>query len=1000
MRRIFTVSCAALLTGFFIWRTTSKSTERIYLDNIKSVAHGLELNGPDKSTFRDVLMTMNPKTGEIPKSNVRQAILNRKSRVDEEIDFQWSQVNSEIAGRVRSIMIDPNDGNKLWAGAVTGGLWFNPDFRNNAAWVPVSDNWENMSIACIAYDPMNTNIFYVGTGESFTSVNIYRESTSAGVGIYKTIDGGVTWSLLSSTSDFDYVNDIVLRNEGGTSVIYAGIASGVYQGSIFNSSPSDGLFRSADGGNSWTQVLPNIEGSSVPYAVSDIELTDSGDLFVGTMRNLEILGGGIILNSSDGINWNVSESYVSDIINEFGADAKPGRVRLTSEANNVYAFATGGKANNFNQIRDNPNYNQIMKFQDNSWVNYEGPSGSWAGLPWHAVAMELDPNNPERMVVGGLNAYATSNSAGGELSWVEFSDWSSMYYFSDYLIPYYGLRDIDSIKNHFIHADIHSLQFVPGSSDELITSTDGGLQFTSDFSKVFEPFDGERLDAYPSFSHINNSFATTQYYTVALHPTKGRNEILAGSQDNSTHTNETGEITYASMIGGGDGAYCFFDSDDPALRITSSQSNSYNIWMGDVGSSYRFNSGTFINPAEYDDRSNLLFANMAVDGGFEALNVANQGLYLDELGVLNINQYLGNDMLELPLFSQIKLGTNSTVAFSALKLSPHDDSLDATMILGNQLGDVFLVEGLPYNPISTKIDQDQLPVGYISSIDIGDSNDQILVTFSNYGVESVWYTKDGGENWEDIERNLPDIPVRHGIFNPNDDKKIILATELGVWGIENIFDESSEWVNYNLGLPNVRVDMLKARKSDSVLAIATHGRGVFLGKYTQGGNTIPSISFTASATSGQAPFEIDFDASLSADTDGDPLFYHWNFGDGETGTGVSTSHQFESGGDFLVELTLTDGTSEVKQSLTVTIEDRVLSLREGNVLMYPNPTKGIVNFNFDVKYAALFSLSGRLIETLETTNGTVDISKQKKGLFILSTTGALGEKRTFRLLKE
>jgi hypothetical protein len=997
MKKALVLTFAVLVSGFFFLKSPAK--EEKYLNNIKKITTGLALKGPDKSTFRDVLMTMNPKTGEIPKSNVRQVILNQRSRAEEEIDFQWSQVNTEIAGRVRSIMIDPNDGNKLWAGAVTGGLWYNPDFRNNAAWIPVSDNWENMSIACISYDPQNTNVFYVGTGESFTSVNIYRESTSAGVGIYKTIDGGTTWSLLTSTSEFDYVNDIVVRDEDGTSVIYAGVASGIYQGSIFGSSPSDGLFRSADGGTTWTQVLPNISGSTVPYAVSDIELTDSGDLFVGTMRNLEILGGGIILNSSDGINWNVYDGYVDSLIETNGNDVKPGRVRLTSEADNVYAFATGGFVNSFNQIRDNGDLNQIMRFVDNAWVNVEGPIGNWAGLPWHAVAMELDPNNSNRMVVGGLNAYATSNSDGGGLSWAEVSDWSSMYYFSDYLIPYYGLTDVDSIKNHFIHADIHSLVFVPGSSDELITSTDGGLQFASDFSKAFAPFGGERLDSYPSFRHINNSFATTQYYTVALHPEKGRNEILAGSQDNSTHTNETGEITYESMIGGGDGAYCFFDSDDPSLRITSSQSNAYNIWIGDVGNYYGFNSGTFINPAEYDDRSNLLYANLSVDGGFEALNVGITGRYLDELGVLNINQYLAKDMHGLPLFSQIKLGTNSTVAFSALKLSPYDDKLDATMVLGNQLGDVFVVKGLPKNPSSTKIDHDKLPVGYISSIDIGDSNDNILVTFSNYGVESVWYTKDGGDNWENLERNLPDIPVRHGIFNPSDDKKIILATELGVWGIENIFDESSQWVNYNLGLPNVRVDMLKARKSDSVVAIATHGRGVFLGKYTQGGNSAPTVNFTASATAGQAPFEITFDASLSADADGDPLYYNWDFGDEESGTGVTTTHKFRKGGSFLIELTLTDGTSEAKQTMTVNIE-APLGLDDSNNLVYPNPTNGIINFGFDVKFADLFSLSGKLIERLEILDGAADISKYKKGLFIISTTDAKGNKNSIRLLKE
>lgn len=811
--------------------------EETYLGNISNLNIG-KLDGPEKSVFRDVLMTMNPKTGEIPIENVRTLIQSRRGRTTNERDFEWQQINSDIAGRARAIMIDPNNSQKLWLGAVTGGLWYNPDFRNNAAWVPVSDDWESLSISSITYDPNNSDIFYVGTGESFTSVNIYRESTSQGVGIYKTTDGGATWSLLSSTSGFQYVNDIVVRDEDGTSVIYAGVASGIYQGSTFGSSPSDGLFRSADGGNSWTQVLPNIVGSSVPYTVSDIELTSTGEIYVGSMRNLATEGGGYILFSSDGVNWEVEDRYVTEILQEYldiGYTVIPGRVRFASSGSMVYAVVTGGLTNVFDQIRDFGFFTRMM-YKDGvlDWQNLDGPSSSWASIPWHALAMSVDPNDDNHLVVGGLNVHALSNAReAGALSWAELSDWSSMYYFSDYLIPYYQLSDIDSVKNHFVHADVHDLVFVDSSSG-LIATTDGGVQYTSDLTKAFGTLEGARLSEYPSFSHINNSLATTQYYTVALNPNVGNNEVLAGSQDNSTHTSENGKIDYSSMIGGGDGAFCFFDSDDTDLRITSSQVGSYNFFVGDVGNFYGVGGGTFINPADYDDRSNLLYSNLAVDGGFEALSTNLKGRFLDSLAILNVNPFLEKNNLGLDTLTYVKLGTNTTTSFSSVKVSPHSDELDATVFLGNQLGDVFKITGLPYNPVSTKIDDDQLPVGYISSIDVGDSENNLLVTLSNYGVESVWYTKNGGVSWENIERNLPDIPVRQGIFNPHDDQKIILATELGLWGLEEIDDETAQWQSYNEGLPNVRVDMIDVRAADSVIVAATHGRGLFLGKFNQG----------------------------------------------------------------------------------------------------------------------------------------------------------------------
>jgi len=452
--------------------------------------------------------------------------------------------------------------------------------------------------------------------------------------------------------------------------------------------------------------------------------------------------------------------------------------------------------------------------------------------------LDVDPNNPNKIVIGALQVYALPDATlGGGLNWRKLSDWSSMFYFSNFLIGYFGLTDVDSVLNHYVHADIHSIQFIPGSSDEVLFATDGGAQFTTGMSKSDENLSGDRLLEYPSFSHINNSLTTTQYYTVALHPKKGKNEAMGGAQDNSTHQSlPMGKISYDDMIGGGDGAYCFFDADDPTLRITSSQVNNYNFIVANQGffSNFGGSTGTFINPAVYDDRSNLLYANMAVDGGFELLIPELTGRYLDTLGVINVNQFLGKDMLNLDEVFHIKLGTNSTSAFSALKISPHDPSTDATMVLGNQLGDIYLVTGLPYSPSAIKIDNDQLPVGYVSAVDIGASKNDILVTLSNYGTESVWYTSDGGDQWINLERNLPDLPVRDGLFNPLDDNQIIIATEMGIWGLENIDDESEQWKYYGEGMPNVRVDMIKVRASDSVIVAGTHGRGIFIGKFTQG----------------------------------------------------------------------------------------------------------------------------------------------------------------------
>ena len=100
------------------------------------------------------------------------------------------------------------------------------------------------------------------------------------MGILKSTDGGASWSFLESTENFRYVTDIQIREEDGVSVLYAGVASGFYKGATHQSEPSNGLFRSEDGGGSWEQVLPDISGADGPYPVSDIKI-QGAEFFIG-----------------------------------------------------------------------------------------------------------------------------------------------------------------------------------------------------------------------------------------------------------------------------------------------------------------------------------------------------------------------------------------------------------------------------------------------------------------------------------------------------------------------------------------------------------------------------------------------------------------------------------------------------------------------------------------------------------------------------------------------
>jgi photosystem II stability/assembly factor-like uncharacterized protein len=763
---------------------------------------------PDKAAFQNYIMTIDPELKRVPSERLidayqyAQEITSFKKYSVNASSINWENLGSNMGGRTRAIMYDPNDesGVKVWAGAVTGGLWYIDNITDDHySWVAVNDFWSNLSISCITYDPNNTDIFYVGTGESHTALTMYRESSSVGHGIMKSEDGGETWANIESTINFAYVNDIRVRNENGTSVIYAAVVSGFYKGQEHQSQPTDGLFRSTDGGSTWTQVLPNIPNEDVPYAPSDIEFTADGRIFVGTMRNLDDKGGATILYSDDGTSgsWIEYDNYRTEIEGNVVSNSIPGRVMLAaapSNANVLYAaIAVGSRGSGFDGF-DKYEANYFLKTinKGTSWEETGLPDGegrNWAYLAWHALTIAVDPNDADRVFAGGLDLHLTSNAG---QTWHKVSDWAAMY---------------SGGGNDYAHADHHYILYKEGTSNEILFGTDGGVFYTTTGHL-----------SQPTFIEKNFNFNTLQFYSCDINPTAGANKYIGGLQDNGSVYYNNAAIENADMVSGGDGALCFYDKDESNVFITSVYNNVYYIFKDEGWYNYvnDFQSGLFINPADYDSETNRIYANATTATG----QLADQ-----------INVLMG--IPETITGQFVFLGTGSMVPFSAVKKSPHSN----TLLLGTQAGKLFKVD-LSQNPYTqTEITGDNFPVANISSISIGLSDNKILITFSNYGVTSVWESQNGGTSWTNKESNLPDMPVRWSIYHPENDNQVMLATELGIWETININASPVEWTTANEGLANIRVDMIKIREADNKVVAASHGRGLFAGTYIKDEST-------------------------------------------------------------------------------------------------------------------------------------------------------------------
>jgi photosystem II stability/assembly factor-like uncharacterized protein len=196
---------------------------------------------------------------------------------------------NNVGGRTRVVLFDPNDttNKRVFAGGVSGGLWKNEDITNtNSSWTLVSGVPSNMNISCITVDPNNSDIWYIGTGEQYTF------GAAVGNGVYKTINGGTTWThvpvqiagggnLSSSTSDFlagiYYINDIIAWNHmnwdglgNNRTEIFIGVGGHLY-GDAANKNnwlglQSSGLYKSVNEGLNWSRI----ESANMQFTWSSI----------------------------------------------------------------------------------------------------------------------------------------------------------------------------------------------------------------------------------------------------------------------------------------------------------------------------------------------------------------------------------------------------------------------------------------------------------------------------------------------------------------------------------------------------------------------------------------------------------------------------------------------------------------------------------------------------------------------------------------------------------
>lgn len=805
-----------------------------HIKNIENNASKLKSDGqvpPKEYNIRDLKNTIDPVTGEnkfqslvklnneiksgkyAPKQNISflgNIISNSNQRINSINNTQWFERGPySVGGRTRAILFDPNDatGKRVFAGGVSGGLWVNNDITNSSSeWSPINDFWANLSVVCIAADPNNPQIMYVGTGESSTQDNV-------GAGIWKTTNGGATWTQIFAPANtynsqgirngYFYVNDIKVRNNGGVSEVYAGVSGGYNEG--FHGLYQSGLYKSTDAGASFTKVGGNLiahAGANIGYNIQQIEIGADNSVWVSTTGSLfgnSLPTGGRIYRSADGVNFT----------NVYNANLQGSRVQIAlSKTNGAVAYGLLQGSGTTEPVR-------IIKTTDTgtTWVasnvvnsGVTLPKDKDTGIPandftrgqsYYDLVIVTDPTNDATVYVGGIDLFRSTNSGS---TWTQISKWSNN-------------NQLATLSISQVHADQHAIVFNPKDNNQIAFGNDGGIYFCSNKANV---------TTNTGISVRNNRYNVTQFYDAKMNPTKTNSteEILAGAQDNGTRRFTGAPLAnnlYSdAYYDGGDGAFVEFD-DNNLYKISSYVYNNHSLYHAPSNSYIDLidapdnDLGHFINQAVLDRNLDIFYSYGNKDNTTKEITLNR----VDGLSTNPIN--LGR--------SKIILGNFTDEDVSYLATSPYQTAY-TTLMVGFDNGRLFKITYA--NTGIYQISELTVPfLGAISDIQYGTNDNEIIVTISNYNTDSVFYTTDGGTTWNSKEGNLPDMPIRSALMNPENKNEVILGTELGVWGTTNFLSATPTWSQYTNGLGNVRITNLDYRPSTRTVLASTYGRGIF-----------------------------------------------------------------------------------------------------------------------------------------------------------------------------
>jgi len=658
-----------------------------------------------------------------------------------------------IGGRVTCIAVHPSDADVVYAGAAEGGVLRSVDAGQH--WTPIFDDQPSLAVGALAIDPSDPQVIYCGTGE----VNPGGGSVAyGGAGLFRSNDGGDTWSYIG------------LENSGAIGRICIDPADPnrlfvAAMGQLWENDPDRGVYRSTDGGANWQRVH---FVDSATGCVDLIQRPDNPNVLFAAMwervRRAEYYDYGgascAVYKSTDGgSNWSLVSGGLPT------PSANGGRIGLSLCASqpNVMHAVYADRIGYFDGLYRSTN-------GGTSWTRTNDSSlgGAFASYGWWFGNVRTHPVNANTIFLLGLSFYRSTN---GGASW---SDASS------------GM-----------HLDHHGLGFGPGGSPVMYEGNDGGIYRSTNGGSNWTKLPDQPI---------------TQVYRLAL-DANNPNALYCGAQDNGTNRTQTGALDDWTGVFGGDGFQplvhplnsnrIWAQYQYGSLFYSSSGGSGWSDATGGIGSGDRRN----WNSPLIQDPTN---ANRRFFGTHRVYRSTSDTSWTSISPDLTGGPHAGNS-------GQVS-GTLTTLAVSPLDgnviwAGSDDGHVQVTTNAGGAWSDVSAT----------------LPDRWVTSVRTDPFNrETAYVTLSGYrwseALPRVYRTVDLGVTWTAISSNLPDAPVNDLIVDPANPGRYFVGTDVGVYESVNA---GAAWTAYGIGLPRAVVTSLAFDDASRQLYAGTYGRSLF-----------------------------------------------------------------------------------------------------------------------------------------------------------------------------